>query len=727
MSFALSQKSNRFKARKGKPYFFMYVFLLVLITVTSFLLEGIAFFNTPFSLLMTDLEFYVVFGVCGLCLIPFLYISFACFKAKPSFFWASLLLALFVCNAIAIYLFPGEVSGTTTPISSPSFDWSYTFEEHFRIRYVLAFLIACFDMYILFGIAPQLLRSSRATIILHYGFIAVTIIALVWSFVTESDIYAYYFSPEMEADPSKYISSFFLNRNTYAAVLFVAMASLGVINADSHHFWNYILMGVFYIELFFTISKTGILVGTGYLVVYVFYRFIVNFKYHKVRAFTGLILFWVAVISIFIVGELQLIPRNNVFMKLYLNFKEAFVNRVEHGFLDYRVEIWTNCYTFQSTNILYLIFGVGEINALTLIRSMWNASGYFYFTHNGFVHQLFAGGYIRLIVYILLLLWILYVSIVNATNRRRTTIPCLLGILALLAQSITETTAFLGADTKVFLYGLMFVVPLFTDYHQDRHPEIKDEQSFAYSEIGTHYSYVVPAYRKALLCMSVLMPFLFFFLGTVPLMSSLDTMWYHQFRNSNILGGCLAVLCVSPAVFFLGFQDTGFKGRMIVSLNFIISFAAVAFIILSPKPIMAVFASVFLAVWAAFVLAISTNKLTLKSVVGLLKVYGSIGFVSVLFIGTNHLFVFLMPNIFNEASLTLNICLLIDEILGYIVVVYTLTPFHGFGYPLGHLFYRLDRRISYGLSKYEEKTDLREEIYSGDYVAKYYKKELHRH
>ena len=157
------------------------------------------------------------------------------------------------------------------------------------------------------------------------------------------------------------------------------------------------------------------------------------------------------------------------------------------------------------------------------------------------------------------------------------------------------------------------------------------------------------------------------------------------------------------------------------------SLAAVAFIILSPKPIMAVFASVFLAVWAAFVLAISTNKLTLKSVVGLLKVYGSIGFVSVLFIGTNHLFVFLMPNIFNEASLTLNICLLIDEILGYIVVVYTLTPFHGFGYPLGHLFYRLDRRISYGLSKYEEKTDLREEIYSGDYVAKYYKKELHRH
>ncbi|MCR5078459.1 MAG: hypothetical protein K6B65_00820 [Bacilli bacterium] len=704
----------------------MFIFLLVVITVSSFLLEGIAFFNNPFSSLMTDLEFYVVFAICGLSFIGFLYISHRHFRVKPSAFWISLMVILFVGNLIATYLFPSETSGTTLPIGGGSIDWTYSLEYHLRIRYVLAFGVACIDMYILYAIAPKLLRSSRTVVLVHYLFIVVVIIAVIWSFVAEADIYAYYLNPEMDIDPNKCVSSFFLNRNTYAAVLFVGMASCGIVNADSHHFWNYILMGLFYLELFFTISKTGILIGSAFLVAYVFYRFVVNVKYHKVRAFLGLILFWLAIIMVFTVGELQLFPRNTIFVKLYLNFKEAFLSRVEHGFLDYRIEIWTNCYAFQKTNGVYLIVGVGEFNALTLLSAMWGTEGPFYFTHNGFVHQLFAGGFIRLAIYVIMLVFVLIAAIVNATNKRRLAIPCLLGILAILGQSITETTTFLGADTKALYYSLAFILPLLTDFYQDRHPEVKEEELAAFNQIGTTYSYAIPAHRKALLATSILLPLLFFFLGVAPLMGNLDSMWYHQFYDHNLIAISIAVLVIAPGVFFLGFHDSGVRGRLIVSLTFIFSFSAIAAVLLSPKTITVIFSSVVLASWAAFVLAISTNRLGIRSLRGLVVVYLSVGFASAAFVGVNHLFVYAMPEIFSESSITLNVCLLIAEILGYFIVVYTLTPFHGFGFPLGHFIYRADRKISYALYKYEKKTDVREEIYAGDYVGKYYKKELNR-
>ncbi len=375
---------------------------------------------------------------------------------------------------------------------------------------------------------------------------------------------------------------------------------------------------------------------------------------------------------------------------------------------------------------MYLIFGVGEFNAYTLLSSMWGLPGPFYFTHNGFVHQLFAGGFIRLGVYIVFLGAVLVAAIVNATRNRRTAIPCLLGILAILGQSITETTTFMGAESKALLYSLMFILPLFTDFYQDRHPEVREAQLFAYREIGTSYRYVIPVHRKALLATSALLPILFFFLAVAPMMSSLSSMWYHQYNDPTIIAICVLVLFLAPGTFFLGFHAPGFRGRLVVLLTFLFSASAIAAVLISPKAITVVFAAVILASWAAFVLAISTKRLTLKSLGGLLTVYANVALVSLLFVGVNHLFVFLMPNIFNEASITLNVCLLIAEIFGYLVVVYVLPPTHPFGYPLDHLLYRVDRRISFAMQKYEEKTDVREEIYAGDYVGKYYKKELKR-
>ena len=284
-----------------------------------------------------------------------------------------------------------------------------------------------------------------------YAVVFVTLFSIGWSLIYEFDVYKFYFDITRSASSSVPVAaSCYNNRNTYATVLLLGICAISLIHSDNPRFWNYILLFGFYFELFFVISKTGILVSTFFLVLYVFYRFAVNVRYHRLRAGLGLTLFIASFTSIFIIGELQLLSRDTAFMKLYMNFVNAMNTQIGSEFLDYRTEIWINSFNYLfDTSPHMAIFGVGEINALKLLREMWQRYEVdFYYTHNGFVHQIFAGGFLRLGVYLIVLVYYCYIVICNAVKGRRTAVTYLFVALAFLGHGLTETTSLIGTDSS---------------------------------------------------------------------------------------------------------------------------------------------------------------------------------------------------------------------------------------------------------------------------------------
>ena len=731
MGFESVIKTKKETKRFGKPYFLMGLLTIITLVLGAFLQEGIAFFDDPFNSLMSDIEFYCIFAVNVVALLFYFILAFRFCRLRPHPVWIILLALLVVGNTIAIYHFPNSVSGTTIPLHAPPFNYEYVLEEHFRLRYVLSFAAGCADLYIVFAIAPRIYRSARSLSWILYCFVIVTFFAIFYSIVKETDIYSYYLDPNQPTlDTSKVVLSFFNNRNTFAMVLLLAMAAVGILHSDSHHFWNFGLLFFLYFEIFFTLSKTGIIVATVYIFLFAFYRFGKNISYHKARAFLGLFIFLSLFASFIIIGHLQLMPRDTVIVKMYTNFYRALTRQIDNGFLDYRIEIWNNIFSFIKGDGIFQVFGTGEINSLVLLKYMWHRDEVdFYYAHNGFVHQIIAGGYLRLAVYIGILAYIFVVFVVNMTRKKRATFAYFLAILTLLLQGITETTSLLSVETKGLFFPLIFVVPMLIEFRKGNDETIEEEQRDQFSKAKRRYTYELSPLRKALVATLPILPVVFFFLGVVPFISHLKMIWFYQFDGPYLYILCAIIIFYAPISFYFCAVHKKAAAVFLFIINYLIIGGALFMVIFRPIGVNLIFAIAALAVMMILLALISIGRMPRFFGAHLLGTIIPVAIVAALFIGANHFFAFIKPDFFlvDGASYdtpTLNIAILIGEVFYFITLTFGLMPKHLFTFPLGHLLLRFDNYVCAMSQSLEDKVALREEIHSGDYVGRYYKDQI---
>jgi putative flippase GtrA len=73
---------------------------------------------------------------------------------------------------------------------------TYLLTDSERIRSIITFGVTCMYLYIVLAIIPKVLRSRRQLTIYFVGSILLIIVAIIWSFIYESNIYTYYFNPD---------------------------------------------------------------------------------------------------------------------------------------------------------------------------------------------------------------------------------------------------------------------------------------------------------------------------------------------------------------------------------------------------------------------------------------------------------------------------------------------------------------------------------------------------
>lgn len=455
-----------------KPYLLMFLLSALMLAFSCVLQEGIAFYRQR-GAEFTAAEYWLFFAIAAFLLLLCYALAIYYWRLRIRWGWAIFFFAIALGNSLAIWLFPAAVSGSVTRYWGEVQAYSYSLGEMTRVRYHLDYLQACFLFYYLFAMLPHLLRSRRAFLPVFYGIIAFALVAIGYSFFKDAAVYRVFFDRNRPADASVYASSFFGNRNTYGTALLLGILSTAYVHIDRRYFWNYLLIGFQFFMLLFVFSKTALTLAIAFLLSFFLYRFFDNLA--QGRRFKAIFLFLLVLAgaATFLYLDAQnLFLRGSVFDKLLASLRTSLSSYKSEG-LKNRTEIWNACLAFQKTHPLALWLGVGEQNDYLLLAAMFGEPfGRLFFEHNGLIHQLFAGGLLRLACYAFIVCLFVYKNIAAIAKREKMGWISFLLLLTILAHGIVETTSLLMPDTKgvVLLY---MTLPLFVTQKKEGPTEEK--------------------------------------------------------------------------------------------------------------------------------------------------------------------------------------------------------------------------------------------------------------
>jgi len=472
-------------------YVLMGIAIAFMFTIGAFFEEGVAFFDPVYTTIMSDLEYYLSLVAVLLSVGIFLFLAHRYYPIKINWAFFSIAVVLVVCNAIAVLAFPSMYETTgMNQTTGDSFPVVYFLTASERLRFIITFAVTCLYLYLVFAVVPKVLRNSKQVTIYFYGGVVVVFVSIVWSLIFENGIYRAYFDPNMAPTLETVAESFYNNRNSFGTMIVIGICACGYLQCQSHHWWNYLIMVFFSLELFFILSKTSMLLIAIFWVAFLIYRYVLTIKAHPIRnnIILGVILAIAGFWSWFVAsGTIQQTPALN---KIFKNFVDAVTDTSEDT-MSSRVNIWKLCVQ-ELNSPLRIIFGAGDGNFMWLLGPMMdNGIVRLGYTHNGILAMLDYGGIVRLIVYLAMLGYFLILVIKNFRKGHPNTFVCLLSFLLFFIHSFVETTSFMGADSKSLSLLIMIYLPVLIDHYQDCHKEIQVEQSAAfaaYPPSKVHYS-----------------------------------------------------------------------------------------------------------------------------------------------------------------------------------------------------------------------------------------------
>lgn len=499
--------------KRAAPYLLVFYSLVGLLAMGAFFNEGIAFFSDHPTTWMNDWEFLLTFVTTILSVVCFLILAHRNFKIKIHWGFAILFLVLFICNIVAIFNMDLviENSETFAGVRSP---YLYTVSVHPRLRFILSFGVSCLYLYLFFAVFPRLFHNIRRLHVVAYGALLAMIAAIVYSLIAEGSLYRCLFDTSLSwTIPNA--KSFTNNPNTFS--FFFSIGAIGVTilhNRRAHWFWPIVLVLIFGFALMHA-SGTGV-VSTGLVTISFFImRFVRFVKAKPIRAFVGLGVF---VVLLGTLVTLVIVDAQNpvgVFHRFLASIRgQAF----GPSSVESRSRLWQQFFAQLDTPAKW-IFGLGDQQIYYHFGNLVypNVPNAIFHAHNGFFHQIYAGGIIRLVCYLALIVRFYVLAIDMTKTSARVAWPCMVGMAAVLLRSLFETNSFLAFDTNAVVTYLLLILPVEVNHFLYKHPEIheqEDELVKKYRRVKIVYPWDPADFARV--CFFFLTPIAGIFLGAVP-------------------------------------------------------------------------------------------------------------------------------------------------------------------------------------------------------------------
>jgi hypothetical protein len=449
---------------KTKPRLLVIVFMALLFAFGVFFSESRTYFNPVARSAMNDLEY----GISVLC-VALLFAAFFIFIRRyykirfnlPVFLFV---LALFLGDAIAIFCFPG-VYDTGELVYMPTIAQ--------QLRYVLTYSVVCLSLYCIFAVFPQLIDSFSAWNLAFYVLIALSFVAIIFSYAIEWRIYLYILRNGGAQDAYAVPSSFTTNRNIYARLILYGLIAEAYLQCQNPRWWRWIIQLFFLGNIFFTLSKTTIAVALLFMFLFYLYRFFKTLKAHALR--NGIIFVVLALIvfggtALFFSGKmLDWFPYiNKVFVIVVGSFQDTFDSSTL-----IRVYNWTDILQALYVSPISFTFGFGAYALQDVLSSLVFSFGRDQVPlDSAYVTIIAKNGLFGAVLY-LVLVGFLFALILKSIKRKSSFGFLYLIILVVYAVlGISESVYCMDFVSTCTVSQILFVIPLLIEQHLANHPEI---------------------------------------------------------------------------------------------------------------------------------------------------------------------------------------------------------------------------------------------------------------
>ena len=312
-------------------------------------------------------------------------------------------------------------------------------------------------IYIGLFIFPKRFTSLAFLKYLGYALFIMLFILIIYGYIAQFDRYVAFFKHILgtdRTDPDIYhktVYSFILHRNAYGMMMMVGIIFCCINHSIEHKWWYYLLAVFFYINMIFSLCKSGLIISAITFLVYVIYRLIVTFKEHKKR--NTIILVCGGGLALLIVGlaGLSVLTKGKVLSFVYNAYESLFRGGESY---DFRLFIWDNTYQLLQNGWWLIGRGFGSLNLMLEPMNIASHSEKVFPTHSAYLGLLAEGGIIYLIAYIVLLGYACYVAYKCFKKNPGLTLTMCLGIVSFVLYSFIETIHYF---VYVFLFPLMIL------------------------------------------------------------------------------------------------------------------------------------------------------------------------------------------------------------------------------------------------------------------------------
>ncbi len=437
--------------------------LLGLVAYVTFLLFGQLFMQYPnpndvaLPLWAAIIAFVLMVGFWGY----YLYLEVYKNKEQYNLYLIGAFLFLMLLNVIVILVQPKLVvenvivrySETNPDLVGQTVTATIPVSATHKFVFISELIGAIMLIYIGLFVFPKRFKSIAFIKYLGYVLFAFLGVLILYGYIFEFKNYVGFFKyllgiERIEGQSIYYftIQSFILHRNAYGMMMMVGII-FAIINHSIDKKWQYyLLMAFFYVNMIFSLCKTGLLISALIIVIYIVYRLIATYKEHTKRNKIILITGASVIVLAGLVLGTSYITEGKVFGKIY----EA-IKSISGGgsTLDSRLYIWDNSFQLIRNGWWLIGRGFGTYNLMLMPMNILTHEDPVFPAHSAYVGLLAEGGILYLLAYICLLGYVVYVTIKCFKKNPGLTVAMGLGILSFVLYSFIEAIQY-------FVYVLIF-------------------------------------------------------------------------------------------------------------------------------------------------------------------------------------------------------------------------------------------------------------------------------
>lgn len=405
-------------------------------------------------------SYFLIFSMNLLVGLFLLFLGFKYFGCKLNKKVIAIELVCLIGMIVASSYFPSHFSYTDSYYIN-NFGSNATFTYNLDITSRLQFLFTSINLllfyYVSFTIIPKTMKYKLHQEYFYYFIILMCFIAIIYSFIVEEKEYSSLFL-NLNTFPSG-ISSFLGTKNVFGTLLSFGIICLILLSYYKKKNIYFVFATLFLLELLITQNRTGIISSAFIYICYVVFALITDWKIKSRRYF------FIAFTSTLIVTLLVLlfIPENGLSKIIKVNINEIFTRIVNNdGTFNSRVIIWKRIIALLLEYPIFFVFGVG--NYQFNYASFFAADVYevnIWQPHNSILMVMGEGGIIRLIIYLLFQLYLLY--IISKKVIKEKNFDALLLFILLLGfylRSISEPENFFSATWSSVIYTFLIAIPI---------------------------------------------------------------------------------------------------------------------------------------------------------------------------------------------------------------------------------------------------------------------------